>query len=189
MTVSAFLLFTLASTATVGLTFLYYARRPGNAEAHLADLRARLVAAGPALLAVVATLLAVFTAGLTRLFTRLPVPSIAKPTLGGLVFGVIGVALPLTLFTGSDQLKSVLRDAPTLGLGLLVAIVFAKVLAFAVSNGSGFVGGPIFPALLVGGAAGIAVHHGITSLPLGLALRACSPPFPAHSQMRRSRWP
>ena len=121
------------------------------------------------LAAVVATVLVASTAGLTRLFTRLPIPSIAKPTLGGVVFGLIGVALPLTLFTGSDQLKSVLQDAGTLGLGLLVAILVAKILAFAVSIGSGFVGGPIFPALFIGGTAGVAVHQAISSVPLGLA--------------------
>jgi H+/Cl- antiporter ClcA len=77
--------------------------------------------------------------------------------------------LPLTLFTGSDQLKSVIRDAGTLGLGLLVVIVFAKILAFAVSLGSGFVGGPIFPSLFIGGTAGIAVHQAIASVPLGLS--------------------
>jgi H+/Cl- antiporter ClcA len=121
------------------------------------------------LAAVVATVLVASTAGLTRLFTRLPISSIAKPTLGGVVFGLIGVALPLTLFTGSDQLKSVLQDAGTLGLGLLVAILFAKILAFAASIGSGFVGGPIFPALFVGGTAGVALHQAITSVPLGLA--------------------
>ena len=33
----------------------------------------------------------------------------AKSTLGGVVFGVVGVALPLTMFTGSDQLKTVLQ--------------------------------------------------------------------------------
>ena len=119
------------------------------------------------LAAVVATALVVSTAGLTRLFTRLPIPSIAKPTLGGAVFGFIGVALPLTLFTGSDQLKSVLQDAGTLGLGLLVAILFAKILAFAVSMGSGFVGGPIFPALFIGGTAGVAVHQAFAGVPLG----------------------
>jgi H+/Cl- antiporter ClcA len=121
------------------------------------------------LAAVVATTLVATTAGFTRFFTRLPIPSIAKPTLGGLVFGLIGVALPLTLFTGSEQLKSVLQDAKSLGLGLVVAIVFAKILAFAVSEGSGFVGGPVFPALFVGGATGVAVHQAITSVPLGLA--------------------
>jgi H+/Cl- antiporter ClcA len=121
------------------------------------------------LAAVVATVLVVTTAGLTRLFNRLPIPSIAMSTLGGAVFGVIGVALPLTLFTGSAQLKSVLQDAGTLGLGLLVAILFAKIFAFAVSVGSGFIGGPIFPALFIGGTTGIAVHEAFSSVPLGLA--------------------
>ena len=121
------------------------------------------------LAAVVATVLVASTAGLTRLFTRLPIPSIAKSTLGGVVFGFIGVVLPLTLFTGSDQLKDVLQDPGTLGLGLLVAILVAKILAFGVSIGSGFVGGPIFPALFIGGTAGVAVNQAISGVPLGLA--------------------
>ena len=121
------------------------------------------------LAAVVATVLVGCTAGLTRLFTRLRIASTAKSMLGGASFGFIGVALPLTLFTGSEQLKSVLQDAGTLGFGLLVAILFAKILAFAVSVGSGFVGGPIFPALFIGGTAGVAVHQAFSSVPLGLA--------------------
>jgi H+/Cl- antiporter ClcA len=121
------------------------------------------------LAAVIATVMVASIAALTRLFTRLPIPSIAKPTLGGIAFGLIGVALPLTLFTGSDQLKSVLRDAGTLGFGLLVAILFAKMLAFALSMGSGFIGGPIFPSLFIGGTAGVAVHEAVSSVPLGLA--------------------
>jgi hypothetical protein len=60
VTVAAFLLFTLASTATVGLTYLYYARRPGEAEAHLSALRARLVAAGPALFAAVSVAVGIY---------------------------------------------------------------------------------------------------------------------------------
>ena len=38
----AFVLFTVASTATVGLMFLYYARYPGEAQARLAALRDRV---------------------------------------------------------------------------------------------------------------------------------------------------
>jgi H+/Cl- antiporter ClcA len=87
------------------------------------------------------------------------------------IFGIVGVALPLTMFSGSDQLKSVLHDAGTLGLGLgqLVAILIAKMLTFAVSQGSGFVGGPIFPSLFIGGTTGVIVHQAIPSAPLGLA--------------------
>jgi H+/Cl- antiporter ClcA len=42
-------------------------------------------------------------------------------------------------------------------------------LTFAVSQGSGFVGGPIFPSLFIGGTAGVVVHQVIPGVPLGLA--------------------
>jgi len=63
----------------------------------------------------------------------------------------------------------VLTDAGTLGLGLVVAIMIAKMLTFAVSQGSGFVGGPIFPSLFIGGTAGVLVHQVFPGVPLGLA--------------------
>ena len=56
----AFVLFTVFSTATVGLMFVYYSRYPGEAEARLADLRDRAVSAGPALGAAVATMVGIF---------------------------------------------------------------------------------------------------------------------------------
>ena len=77
--------------------------------------------------------------------------------------------LPLTMFTGSDQLKSVLQIGGTLGTGFLAALVVAKILTFAISEASGFVGGPIFPALFIGGTAGVLVHQVIPGIPLGLA--------------------
>jgi H+/Cl- antiporter ClcA len=117
--------------------------------------------------AAVVTVLALFTALATRLLSRLA--DIPRATLGGVIFGVVGVALPLTLFTGSGQLKTVLSDASTLGAGLLAVIVIAKIFTFAVSQGSGFIGGPIFPSLFIGGTAGVFVHQLIPSVPLGLA--------------------
>jgi H+/Cl- antiporter ClcA len=119
--------------------------------------------------AVVVTVLAVFMLGAARLFGRLKVPDIAKSVLGGVIFGVIGVALPLTMFYGSDQLKTELSRAGTLGLGLIAATLIAKMVTFAVSQGSGFVGGPIFPSLFIGGTAGVIVHQVIPGVPLGLA--------------------
>ncbi|HJX99644.1 MAG TPA: GAP family protein [Streptosporangiaceae bacterium] len=58
--VFAFLAFALLSTATIGLIFLYFARRPGQAEAHLTDLKDRLVRAGPAIFAIVSAAVGVF---------------------------------------------------------------------------------------------------------------------------------
>jgi hypothetical protein len=56
----AFAVFTVVSTATVGLIFLYFARRPGEAEAHLSALRDRVVQAGPMLFATIALLVGAF---------------------------------------------------------------------------------------------------------------------------------
>lgn len=52
-------------------------------------------------------------------------------------------------------------------------------LTFAVSQGSGFVGGPIFPSLFIGGTAGVIVHQVIPGVPLGLACAAAKPAAPA----------
>ena len=120
--------------------------------------------------ALLVALLAALMMLASRLFGRLKLPGIVKSTLGGVVFGLVGVALPLTLFTGSDQLKTVLEGAGTLGLGLLVATLIAKMLTFAVSEASGFIGGPIFPSLFLGGTAGVIVHQVFPSVPLGLAV-------------------
>ncbi|WP_179855499.1 chloride channel protein [Paractinoplanes atraurantiacus] len=119
--------------------------------------------------AFVVTLMGLIVKAAAALFARLKVPAVVKPALGGAVFGLVGVALPLTMFTGSDQLDTVLGDAASLGLGLLIVVPIAKMLTFAVSQASGFVGGPIFPALFVGGAAGVLVHQVIPEVPLGLA--------------------
>lgn len=58
--VFAFLVFSLLSTATIGLIFVYFARRPGEAEVHLSDLRDRLVKAGPAVFALVSLVVGVY---------------------------------------------------------------------------------------------------------------------------------
>ena len=122
--------------------------------------------------AVLVTVLVAVTVAAARLFDRLKMPDIAKSALGGVIFGVVGVVLPLTMFSGGDQLKTVLNGAETLGVGLLVAALIGKMVAFGVSQGSGFVGGPIFPSLFIGGTAGVVIHHVIPGVPLGLAF-AC----------------
>jgi H+/Cl- antiporter ClcA len=131
----------------------------------------QLVAAIPLGLfgALVTMLAAGFLTLASRLFARLNVPAIAKSVAGGMIFGIVGVALPLTMFSGGSQLTSVLTGASTLGLGLCIAILIAKMFTYAVSQGSGFVGGPIIPSLFIGGTAGVIVHLAIPGVPLGLA--------------------
>ena len=49
----AFVVFTVISTATVGLTFWYHSSHPTEAEAHLSAVKDRLVRAGPVIFAAV----------------------------------------------------------------------------------------------------------------------------------------
>jgi H+/Cl- antiporter ClcA len=79
-------------------------------------------------------------------------------------------ALPLTMFLGSSGLVVVTEHGQTLGLALIILLVFGKILATAGAISTGFIGGPIFPLLFVGGAAGTAVNLIFPSIPLALAV-------------------
>ncbi len=131
----------------------------------------QLLAAVP--LGLFAAVITGFTMGVialvSRSFDRLRLPTVAKSALGGTTYGLIGVALPLTMFSGGDQLATVLTGAGALGPGLCIAILGAKALTVGVSRASGFLGGPIFPAIFIGGTAGVVVHVVLPEVPMGLA--------------------
>ena len=134
----------------------------------------QLLAAVPLGLAAAALALitTIAVAVVTQLVARLPDRTILRSTLGGVAFGLVGVALPLTLFTGTSQLATVIGDGAALGAGVLIAIVFAKILVFALCEATGFIGGPFLVMLFTGGTAGIAAHVLIPGLPEGLAFTA-----------------
>ena len=106
---------------------------------------------------------------------------VGRSVIGGLVLGAVAFAFPLTLFSGSDQLAVSIDDAETLGAGLLLAIVLAKMFALAVSVSTGFIGGVIFPMIFIGGTAGAALHQIFTDLPEGLAVSCLFVAVPAAS--------
>jgi H+/Cl- antiporter ClcA len=62
------------------------------------------------------------------------------------------------LFSGQSALGPLLAHSATYSLGALVLLVACKALAYGVSLSS-FRGGPIFPALFVGAAGGVALSH------------------------------
>jgi chloride channel protein, CIC family len=134
----------------------------------------QLAAAVP--LGLAAGALALITVVAIGLLGKLTAPlaerTILRPALGGIVFGLVGVALPLTLFTGTSQLTTVIHDEAALGAGLVIAVLFAKILVFALCEATGFIGGPVLVMLFIGGTAGIAAHLLIPGLPEGLAFAA-----------------
>ena len=107
---------------------------------------------------------------------KLAAPLASRPVLRctalGLVLGLVGMALPLTLFLGTDGLVDVTSDPAALGAGLILVSALVKILATTGALSFGFVGGPIFPLLFVGGSFGTVIHLAIDGIPLGLAVVA-----------------
>jgi H+/Cl- antiporter ClcA len=111
---------------------------------------------------------------LTKLLNRLVAPLNSRPvirsTVGGLLLGLLGMALPITLFLGTTGLSITTSEAAEIGAGLLIVFVFAKMLALGGALSFGFIGGPIFPLLFVGATLGSAVNLLIPEIPLALAV-------------------
>lgn len=106
----------------------------------------------------------------TAWFSKLDQWPILRAVIGGAVVGVLGYALPLTMFSGVDQLETAFENAATIGIALLLVTAFAKIVALSVSLGSGFYGGPFFPIFFIGGVIGAAFHLLVPSFPLALAV-------------------
>jgi H+/Cl- antiporter ClcA len=167
----------IASLLSSSVSFAIYFAIAGSTFVGIFDVPSyryedwHLLAAVPlGLAAGVLALITVIVIGVMRkLFAPLAERTILRSVIGGLIFGLVGVALPLTLFTGTGQLPTVIRDGATLGAGVLIAVVFAKILVFGVCEATGFIGGPILVMLFIGGTAGTATHLLIPGLPEGLA--------------------
>jgi H+/Cl- antiporter ClcA len=94
---------------------------------------------------------------------------VVRATVGGLALGLISVFLPLTLASGKAQLGVAITNAENLSTALLVAVIAGKIIAVAISLTTGFIGGPVMPALFIGGTAGLAVHGIFPDIPIALA--------------------
>ncbi|MGP8337257.1 MAG: chloride channel protein [Methanosarcinaceae archaeon] len=108
-------------------------------------------------------------------FNKIPVHPILKPAIGGLGVGIIGFFYPQVFGVGYSVITDVLANKFT--LGILVILLFLKIITFSLTIGSGGSGGSIVPALftgaMLGGAFGTVVHSvfpAITAQPGAYAL-------------------
>jgi H+/Cl- antiporter ClcA len=122
----------------------------------------------------IGTVLAVVFGVLLRIFKRLALPLAKQPvlrsTLAGFLLGLLAFALPLTLFLGTDGLVTVTTQAAQLGAALLAVVVLAKMVALSGALAGGFIGGPIFPLLFVGGTAGVVINLLVPGIPMALSV-------------------
>jgi CIC family chloride channel protein len=97
---------------------------------------------------VVASLLPMVFYGTRDLFHLIPLPDHVKPAIGGLGVGLLALALPQVLGGGYGWVQEAIDGR--LGVALLLSLLFAKMLAFALTVASGGSGGVFAPSLFVG---------------------------------------
>jgi H+/Cl- antiporter ClcA len=105
-------------------------------------------------------------------FSRLKKRPVLLAIIGGLVIGLIGSFLPLTLYSGQDQLLQIIHNPAAYGIGLLLLLVLVKSLLTSTSFATGFEGGPIFPSLFIGGTLGLALSKILPFIPEGVGVTA-----------------
>jgi H+/Cl- antiporter ClcA len=134
-------------------------------------------------LGLLAVPVALFFPLMNKILGRLVAPLNGQPVirgvLGGLLLGLLAVALPITVGIGTQEMLVVSQQAAEIGVVLLVVFALAKVLALSGALSFGFIGGPIFPLLFVGSTLGTAINLLFPQLPLGLTVGCMMVAVPA----------
>jgi chloride channel protein, CIC family len=108
--------------------------------------------------------------GITHLFHRLPLPRWIKPGIGGLLVGLIGLALPQALGMGYGWVQVGMGPGLlSLPLWVVLLLPFAKIVTTGLSIGSGGSGGIFGPGMVIGGMLGATLwrlsYHVIPGVP------------------------
>lgn len=83
--------------------------------------------------------------------------TIIRGAVGGLLLGISGTILPLTMFSGEHQMGVVISEAETIGAVMLIVISVVKLLLTNICIDSGLKGGHFFPIIFCGISIGCAM--------------------------------
>jgi CIC family chloride channel protein len=108
--------------------------------------------------------------GITHVFHRLHLPRWIKPGIGGLLVGLIGLALPQALGMGYGWVQVGMgKGLLAIPLWVILLLPFVKILTTGLSIGSGGSGGIFGPGMVIGGMVGALVwrlsYHVLPGIP------------------------
>jgi H+/Cl- antiporter ClcA len=106
----------------------------------------------------------------TRLVKPLDRWPLLKPVAGGLIFGLVGAWLPLTLHSGEGELHTILVEGAQIGAVMLLVLAVVKLFTLSVCMSSGFPGGFVFPLFFSAASLGYAIHLLFPFIPLSVAI-------------------
>jgi H+/Cl- antiporter ClcA len=95
---------------------------------------------------------------------------IVRALTGGLIVGIVGVFLPLTLYSGQSQTEEIVHTYAQIGVISLLVLALAKAFLMSLSFATGFKGGPIFPTLFIGAAIGASLNLLAPGIPAGVCI-------------------
>ncbi len=105
-------------------------------------------------------------------FAPLKSRPVIRAIVGGVVIGLIGSFLPLTLYSGQAQVTQIIHNPAAYSVLFLLLLVVVKALLTSTSFASGFDGGPVFPLLFMGGTLGLAISQVLPFIPQGVGVTA-----------------
>lgn len=92
-----------------------------------------------------------------RLLRRLPTPLWLRPAIGGIALSLVAILVPQVLGSGHGAVQQMFDT--DVGLRVLLVLLVAKLLASAISLGSGFRGGMFSASLMLGTIFGAVFAH------------------------------
>ena len=145
----------LAATVGTGVRYVLEGNAPMFPMPQIATPTLPAIAA----YVVLGVIVGIASVGITRLtyaiedhFEKLPIHWMWWPAMGGIVVGVVGYFMPLTLGVGYTNISAVLSGQ--FSLGVMAALCLLKLLSWSIALGSGTSGGTLAPLFTIGGAMG-----------------------------------
>ncbi len=159
--ISSFAALVIASALSTVVTRAYYGETPAFPIPHYNMVNPFVEIPLYALLALIVGLVAVFHIHIfywvRDKYADLPIHPQLKPITGAFLIGCIAIFYPQIMGDGYEFLEQVLNGEGA--LTLLFALIFLKIIATAITLGSGGAGGVFAPALFIGAMVGGSFGH------------------------------
>ncbi len=76
--------------------------------------------------------------------------TVIKAVIGGIILGVLGTVLPLTMFSGEHQIADVAKNGSEIGIAMLIVVAMVKIVLATICIEAGLKGGHFFPIIFAG---------------------------------------